>query len=140
MTEIFFYHNAQDRILAMAHLITRAVAQKKALVVFAPNTALADRLDRQLWVAPSIGFTPHVREDSPLASVTPVVIARTLEGVDHSERLFNLSSDVPPSFARFHSLIEVVGQQEQDRQEGRARVKFYKDRGYAIRYFDLAAK
>ncbi|MBL8421091.1 MAG: DNA polymerase III subunit chi, partial [Dechloromonas sp.] len=47
---------------------------------------------------------------------------------------------VPPGFSRFHSLIEVVGQEEADRSSARDRVKFYKDRGYEVRYFDLGER
>ena len=50
----------------------------------------------------------------------------------------NLSREIPPGFSRFQSLIEVVGQDEDDRLAARDRVKFYKDRGYEVRYFDLS--
>jgi hypothetical protein len=57
------------------------------------------------------------------------------------ERLFNLSNDeVPPGFSRFASLIEIVGQGEEERADGRQRARFYKDRGYAVRYVDLLRK
>ena len=52
----------------------------------------------------------------------------------------NLSREIPPGFARFQSLIEVVGQEEGDRAAARDRVKFYKDRGYEVRYFDLSER
>lgn len=138
MTQIFFYHNAADRIAAVAVLISKAYAQRKALLVYAPDDELADTLDRQLWMHPPTGFVPHVRSTSPLADETPVVITDDLEGQAHNERLFNLSSAIPGAFSRFASVIEVVGQGEDERQAGRERVKFYKDRGYAIKFIDLA--
>jgi hypothetical protein len=46
---------------------------------------------------------------------------------------------VPPGFARFASLIEVVGQGDEERVAGRQRARFYKDRGYDITYVDLSA-
>ena len=52
----------------------------------------------------------------------------------------NLSQIVPPGFSRFQSLIEVVGRDEGDRESARERVKFYKDRGYEVRYFDLSER
>lgn len=140
MTQIFFYHNASDRIGAMAALIGKAFAQKKPLLVYAPDPESAGTLDRHLWIHPSTGFVPHVRHNSPLAGETPVLIAASLDEPAQSERLFNLSNDVPPGFSRFTSLIEVVGRDEDDRIAGRERVKFYKDRGYAIKYFDLTER
>lgn len=140
MTQIFFYHNAADRISAAAALISKAFAQKKALLIYAPDNDVAGALDRQLWIHPATGFVPHVRGDSPLADETPIVITDNLESPPQSERLFNLSADVPPDFSRFASVIEVVGQQDDERLAGRERVKFYKDCGYEIKYYDLSEK
>ena len=140
MTRVFIYHNAADRIAAAASLIGKAVAQNKGLIVYAPDGEVAAALDRRLWTHPPTGFVPHVAAASPLAGETPVLIAGSLDAVDHDERLFNLSDAVPPGFARFNSLIEVVGQDDEERLAGRRRARFYKDRGYDIRFFDLAGR
>ena len=140
MTQIFFYHNAADRISAIAALIGKAYLQKKALLVYAPDAEVASTLDRHLWMHPATGFIPHVRSHSPLAAETPILIADELESTSQNERLFNLSEEIPPGFSRFNSVIEVVGRQDDERLAGRERVRFYKDRGYEIKYFDLSEK
>lgn len=140
MTQIFFYHNVADRIAAVAALIGKAFAQKKALLVFAPDAEIASTLDRHLWMHPPTGFVPHVRGDSPLAAETPILITDNLESSPQNERLFNLSSEIPAGFSRFTSVIEVVGRNEDERLAGRERAKFYKDRGYEIKFIDLAEK
>ena len=140
MTQVFFYHNAASRIVAAAALLGKACRQGKAVLVYAPDETLAEALDRQLWVAPPTGFIPHVFAESPLAAETPIVITADTAVTEQNERLLNLSEEVPRAFSRFASVIEVVGRQEDERQSARARVKFYKDRGYAIQYFDLAEK
>jgi DNA polymerase-3 subunit chi len=140
LTQIFFYHNATDRIAAAVALIGKAFAQGKALLIYAPDAEVAGTLDRQLWMHPPTGFVPHVLGDSPLAGETPVLIADKLESIPQDERLINLSAEIPPGFSRFTSVIEVVGQQDDERIAGRERVKFYKDRGYEIKYFDLSGK
>ena len=143
MTQIFFYHNAANRIAASAALISKAFLQSKtlvALVVYAPDADVASAIDRHLWMHPPSAFVPHVRSSSPLADQTPVLIADTPDALGtlaRNERLFNLSNDVPPGFSRFTSVIEVVGHDADERLASRQRVKFYKDRGYAITYFDL---
>lgn len=140
MTQIFFYHNAGNRLAATAALVSRAFAQKKALLVYAPEADIAAAFDRQLWGQPATGFIPHVDVNSPLAAETPVLITSTLESLPHDERLFNLSSQVPPGFSRFTSVIEVVGQEDEERAAGRLRARFYKDRGYDLRYIDCAGR
>jgi DNA polymerase-3 subunit chi len=52
----------------------------------------------------------------------------------------NLSQVVPPGFSRFRSMIEVVGREETERNCARERVKFYKDRGYEVRFFALGER
>ncbi|MDR1934996.1 MAG: DNA polymerase III subunit chi [Candidatus Accumulibacter sp.] len=138
MTRIFFYHNAADRVAAAAALLGKVCRQGKTALVYAPEAALAEALDRQLWLSPPTGFIPHVRAASPLAAETPIVITADSAAGAQSERLLNLSSQVPPAFSRFDSVIEVVGLDGDERQAARERVGFYKDRGYAIQYFDLA--
>ncbi len=140
MTQIYFYHNAIDRIAAAAALIGKAYQQKKALLVFAPDTEISSTLDRHLWIHPPTGFIPHVYSDSPLAAETPILITDQLDSLAHDERLFNLSDEIPDGFSRFTSVIEIVGQQENERQAGRERVKYYKDRGYEIKFIDLSEK
>lgn len=138
MTQVFFYHGAADRIAAACALLGGAYAKKKRMLVFAPDEAIAASIDRLLWTQPALGFVPHGRADSAVADETPILITGSLDNPPQDERLMNLSRDVPPGFARFHSLIEVVGQDGDERLAARDRVKFYRDRGYEIRYFDLA--
>jgi DNA polymerase-3 subunit chi len=141
LTRIFFYHNAADRIAAAAALLGKACRQGKGVLVYAPEREVAEAIDRRLWVAPPTGFIPHVRDLSPLAAETPIVITADSANCTtnpQSERLFNLSSEVPPAFSRFASVIEVVGRDDDGRRAARERAGFYKDRGYAIQYFDLA--
>lgn len=140
MTQVFFYHSAADRLAVAAGLIRKAFLQRKALLVYVPDGELADALDRRLWLVPPEDFLPHVAVDSPLAAETPVLLARRLDAMPQDERLMNLGDDVPPAFSRFASVIEVAGAGEQERLAGRRRARFYKDRGYAIRYFDSSGQ
>jgi len=147
LTQIFFYHGAADRMAAAAGLIAKAWAQRKGLVIYAPEAGVAAGLDRQLWVAQPTGFVPHVAGDSPLATETPVVIARSAgqleegpQGPAGHERLMNLSGEIPPGFSRFASVIEVVSEEDDVRGPARERFKFYKDRGYEVQTIDLTGK
>ena len=137
MTQIFFYHGAADKIAAACALLGGAYAKKKAMLVFAPDKEIASSIDRMLWTQSALSFIPHCRADSPLSGETPILITDSLDTIPQDERLMNLSQEIPPGFSRFQSLIEVVGQADDERDAARTRVKFYKDRGYEVRYFDL---
>lgn len=138
MTQVFFYHGAADKIAAACALLSGAYAKKKPMLVYAVDNSVASSIDRMLWTHSALSFVPHCRADSTLAAETPILITDNLETIAQDERLMNLSQEIPPGFSRFESLIEVVGQEESDRTSARERVKFYKDRGYEVRYFDLS--
>ncbi len=138
MTQVFFYHGAADKIAAACALLSGAYTKKKPMLVYAVDSSVASGVDRMLWTHSALSFVPHCRADSPLAAETPILITDKLDSIAQDERLMNLSPEVPPGFSRFENLIEVVGQEENDRTAARERVKFYKDRGYEVRYFDLS--
>jgi DNA polymerase-3 subunit chi len=140
VTEIFFYHGARDRVQAAAAWLTKAWGQRQPVLVYAPDDALGDRLDRLLWLQAPTGFLPHCRADSPLAAETPIVIARDfdeLPTLPQDERLLNLADEVPPGFARFQTLVEIISGEDAVRIPARERFKFYRERGYAIQSNDL---
>jgi DNA polymerase III subunit chi len=143
MTKIFFYHGMNDRLPYALRLIAGAWAQKKAITIYAPEHGLAQQLDQMLWTQNATGFIPHCLGDSPLAAETPILIARSEEELARStqdQRLLNLSDELPPGFARFESLVEVVSQEEAVRNGGRERVKFYRERGYEVQFKDIASE
>jgi DNA polymerase-3 subunit chi len=59
------------------------------------------------------------------------------ESFPHSELLISLHNVCLPFFSRFERVIEIVSQDDEDAKQGRDRYKFYKDRGYELRHFDL---
>ncbi len=139
MTKVLFCHGATDRMQAAAAWLIQFRAQNYPAValIYAPDTAVAERIDRLLWVQPAIGFLPHCRVDSPLAAETPVLIASSLDSLPQEERLLNLSDELPPGFSRFENLVEIVSREDSVRLPARDRVKFYRDRGYDIEFRDL---
>lgn len=138
MTQVFFYHGASDRLAAACALIGGAWAKRKPLLVYAPDAPVADGLDRLLWIQAQLSFIPHCQANSPLAAETPILIADRLDDVPQQERLMNLSRIMPPGYARFQSLIEVVGRDEDDRLAARERVRQYREQGCDVQYFDLS--
>lgn len=140
MTLVEFHHNAQDKLAAAARLIGAAHQRGARVLVYAPEHGVAARIDQLLWTQTALSFIPHVGAGSPLAKETPVIIATSLDDTDHDEVLVNLDGELPPSFARFERLIEVVGTDDADRVPARARWQFYKERGYRIEAHDLAAR
>jgi DNA polymerase-3 subunit chi len=138
MTSIDFYFNAQDRLQVACRLAGKALKQGQRMLIYAPDAEIASRIDRMLWTWPAIGFVPHCAVQAPLAAQTPVLIASDNETMPDCEVLLNLGSDCPPHFERFTRLLEVVASGEEQRDAGRSRYRFYRERGYRITNHDLA--
>jgi len=143
MTKVLFCHGAPDRLQAAAVWLMRYSQQPGSsgtatpTLIYAPEAEMAERIDRLLWAQQATGFFPHCRADSPLAAETPVLIAGSLDGMPHHEKLLNLSNELPPGFSRFENLVEVISEDDAVRLPARERVKFYRDRGYEIQFRDL---
>ena len=142
MTHIDFYFNAHDRLQVACRLAAKAMKQGQRLLVYAPDAETASRIDRMLWTWPAIGFVPHCALQAPLAADTPVLIGSGDEappgGAADCEVLLNLGAECPPHFERFTRLLEVVSADEADKEKGRSRFRFYRERGYKIAHHDLA--
>lgn len=139
MTSIDFYFNAGDRLGIACRLAGKALQQKKRVLIYAPQPEMAQKIDRLLWVSSATSFIPHCYAHDTLAADTPVLIASgDAPQAAACEVLLNLSSECPPFFERHVRLLEIVDQEEDQVLAGRARFKFYRDRGYAMNSHDLA--
>ena len=138
MTTIDFYFNAHDRFQVACRLAGKAASQKKRMLIYTAGAEAASRIDKLLWTWPAVGFVPHCAPHDPLAPDTPVLIAAHAETPPGCELLLNLGDECPPHFERFERLLEVVGADPAEREAGRARYRFYRERGYKIANHDLA--
>ena len=144
MTSIDFYFNADDRLGVACRLAGKAVQQKKRVLIYTPRQEVAQKIDRLLWTQQAVSFIPHCHATEGIAAETPVLIALGDEPATAASAdcgiLINLGDDCPPAFERHERVLEIVPQDEEARAAGRARFRFYKERGYAIRSHDLAAE
>lgn len=138
MTSVDFYFNAGDRLQVTCRLAAKVVAQKKRMLIYAPEPEVASRIDKLLWTWPAIGFVPHCTPHDALAEDTPILIASGPETPTGCAVLLNLGAQCPPHFERFERLLEVVATDEAERGAARERYRFYQARGYKIASHDLA--
>jgi DNA polymerase-3 subunit chi len=137
VTEISFYTFADDPLDVARRIAAKAYAQGRRVMIYAPDTAVADGIDRLLWTSPPLGFVPHCRTGDALAAETPVLIGADADALRDADVMINLDGALPPGFARFERLVEIVGQDDDGRERGRERYRFYQARGYALTTHDL---
>ena len=139
MTEVLFYSNADNKLQTACTLTVKALARGMRVMLLTPDAAATERLSKLIWSVPATGFVPHCRSADRLAPVTPVIVDHVAEPLIHDQVLVNLCVLTPPFFSRFQRLVEIVGSEEADREAGRARYRFSRDRGYDIRTHQLGA-
>ena len=137
MTEILFYTHADDPLDVARRVAAKAHGQGKQVMIYAPDGAVADAIDRLLWTTPALSFVPHCRDSDALAGETPVLIGANADALRQADVMINLHHEQPPAFGRFERLVEIIGQDEAGREQGRARYRFYQTRGYALKTHDL---
>ncbi len=138
MTQIDFYSHADNKLQVACSLSAQALERALRVMIYTADADATDKLDKLMWCYPAIGFIPHCRAADRLAEETPVIIDHLAEPLLHDQVLLNLHPDYPPFFSRFQRLIEIVGTDEKDRQAGRERFRFYRDRGYEVSHHDLS--
>ena len=131
MTRVDFHTNVADKLGYACRLARKAYLAGQPLVVLAEPDVLR-AFDERLWTFAPLEFVPHCMADSALAAQTPVVLSVSLDKAPHHQVLMNLGQALPPSFASFERLLELVGTDAQELQAGRERYRFYRDRGYPL--------
>ncbi|MHB1085689.1 MAG: DNA polymerase III subunit chi [Thiobacillus sp.] len=137
MTEIIFYTFADNPLDVARRVASKAHGQGKQVMIYAPDTKVADTIDRLLWTTPALGFVPHCRDTDALAAETPVLIGANPDALQAADVMINLHFDQPPAFARFERLVEIIDQTDAGREQGRERYRFYQTRGYALQSHDM---
>ena len=140
MTQIDFYYHVENKLRTACTLSGKAYARGLKVLAYCADAEAGQQFSRMLWTAPPVSFVPHCAPADRLAAVTPVIVDHEGSSLLHDEVLINLRAEWPPFFSRFARLIEIVSLDEEDRGHARARFKFYRDRGYAIRSHDLSKR
>lgn len=134
MTRIDFHTNVPDKAAYACRVLRKARTENTQAVVYCSNTTELERFDKLLWSFSALDFLPHVFVSDALAAQTPIILTSTVTDTPHTQLLINLDTETPTFFSRFDRVIEVVSSEDSDAAAGRARYKFYKDRGYALKH------
>jgi DNA polymerase-3 subunit chi len=139
VTKVDFYTGSKDKLRTACQLSHKAMQNGVRTVIALPDAATGDALDKLMWHYPATAFIPHCRSDAEDAAHMPVVLNHDSEKFPHHDLLISLHVECLPYFSRFERVIEIIGADAEDLRLGRARYKFYKDRGYELSNIDLSA-
>lgn len=138
MTRVDFYilDDSTDsaRLRVAARIAEKAMQQDHHVYINTSGAAESSRLDEVLWTFSQGSFVPHrVVEAAPTEHCEePVLIGSAVAIDEPCDVLINLAGDVPEFFSRYDRVAEIVDSESGRRDAGRARYKYYRDRGYEL--------
>ncbi len=139
MTHIDFYilasEQAQGRERLACRLAEKVYKLGRRLYIHTADAAQARLLDELLWTFRSGSFVPHELGGGEEA---PVRIGHDAEQAAPAEVLINLAPEVPLFFSQYERVAEIIDQDPTQRDKGRTRYRFYRDRGYTLKTHNIA--
>jgi DNA polymerase-3 subunit chi len=142
MTRVDFYvleelaPEAVERFIC--RLVGRAWREGNEVFVQVADRPQAERIDDLLWTFQDISFVPHgicgeTEGDPPVRIGLPGAAPHT------ADLLVNLGEEVPPRFAEFERVLELVPPEPARRDLARARYRYYQERGYPLNTHHITA-
>ncbi|MFC7462145.1 DNA polymerase III subunit chi [Hydrogenophaga defluvii] len=143
MAEVAFHFNVPERTAYTCRLL-RKVWRSGQRAHVAVDAAALHALDMALWTFAAEEFLPHATHHAPAHVLTrsPVVLADESVAAPTGTIWVNLLPHVPEAWLAAppgQRIIEVVTQDETDRQGARQRWRLYAGQGHQLVRHDLAA-
>jgi DNA polymerase-3 subunit chi len=132
MTRIDFYILESADIakdMAVCRLAHKAFANGHRIYIRTSDAAAAQRLDALLWTFNQGSFIPHTVHPAGDENDYPVLIGHAEPPAEYHDVLIQLDAEPPAAYERFQRVLEVVGTAEDDKQAGRNRFRFYREKG-----------
>lgn len=128
MQQVDFYilsGSKADTYLFLATLTEKAYHSNRTVFIFTNNLRESMLIDDLLWTYKNTSFLPHTLcQTKQIVEDDPILISHEPPSVQ-KEILINLASPVPEFTTLFDQVIEIVCEDEKNRQESRAKYRQY---------------
>ena len=140
LTRIDFYYDVKD-ILSFASRMARKlyyekiISAKQPLVIRCKDQSHCEEVSYSIQNFSKKDFLPCAQFSDKSALLFPIILSTVSEiplWADDIIVLLNLDTKIEMTFSSYCRVIEIVDQTELNRQKGRERYKYYKERGYEI--------
>lgn len=140
-TRIDFYlleeHTLESKWLTACKLLEKAYIRGHQVFVYCNNQQDAELLDELLWTFKNDSFIPHhLRGEGPTPP-PPIQIGHTEEPKGFRDILLNLTHEAPAFYKKFTRVIEIVLNEEIQKEQSRLCYKKYKSEGCALHIHQL---
>jgi len=138
MTRIEFFFNVDDKLAKAAELCEKSVDKGRELMIFTQGDEMNDAFQQVLWQQSATSFLACTKADKAIRQHSSIVVSDNSDHLIKDDILINLQAEYPPFFSRFRYLVELVGNDDDDKATARLKFRFYRDRGYEIKSTDMA--
>ncbi len=137
MTRVSFYVlKSQDPLSRQqfaCRLAEKAWREGHQVFIYTENLQQCADMDAALWAFRKESFVPHAIMSEDSAVMAPVLISHDNTPPPRlMDVLINLHPQHPMFFSQFERMAEIIDDDEEIKQHGRQRYKFYQDRGYPL--------
>ncbi len=139
MTKVDFYilksSNEEARLHFTCRLLEKILRQGHRVLLACANKKQSKAFDDLLWTFKPESFLPHERavdQQNTTAGDFPITINTDNDVTDHHDVLVNLRDEIPPYFARFKRLAQIVNQEPEILAASRRHFTFFRDHGYPV--------
>lgn len=143
MTQVNFYalpdSEPQARLQFVCRLTEKAYSLGHRVHILVDSPEQSKYLDELLWQFSPGSFIPHRRTgvDSVPDHDEPVTVGTDLDAAAHGDVLINLGQQPCELASPFNRINEVISADEESKEQGRNRYRFYRDKAYQIETFKL---
>lgn len=141
MIQVDFYilHTlgGQERERLACRLADKAWHQGYRIYIQTLSHTHAKQLDDMLWTFKDISFVPHEIYPDTWSSAPISIGYDTAQVCEGMEVLINLTDIVPPFFAQFQRIAELVANKPNAREAGRERYRFYQKHDNILRVHNI---
>lgn len=130
--------NAQARYMLACRLLEKAFVRGHQVFVYCNDRAQAEHIDELLWTFKEDSFIPHNLQGEGPQAPPPIQIGHHQEPRGFNDILLNLAEEIPPFFARFRRIIEIVSSDEAAKEQSRLHYRHYRAQGCELRTHELA--
>ena len=139
MTHVTFYllqaPEPEARLRFACRLARKASGQGHHVHIHTGSAELTRTLDQWLWTFEDTAFLPHSTDVRDADA--PVSLHESDSPDARCDVLINLAAEVPEFCGRFERVADVVGGDEAGREAGRARYRYFRERGYPLDHHSI---
>ncbi len=146
MTRVDFAFDANSRLSQAARSTLRHVARGTKLFVYCDDPERLRQFDQLLWTCEDTAFVAHepltesTQLDVPVFLVNQANWPLVADRVTAQDWLLNLDDDCPPEVTVFTRALEIVGQDDAEKQLARQRWRQYQSLGLELHAHQLGVE